>query len=207
VDTLRTLLDAAVIAGAAGLSISLWTLRVALAGRGRRSLASLIAGGEALLFVLIFTGLIANLGEPSRLIAYAVGVGGGTFVGLLTDEKLSRGQSEVRLIAPGDATAIVATLHGAGWPATGTLGVGPQGPATSVIVAVDDRRVDELLALVDTFEPAPFVTVERLRSVRPTVLPEGFAQVGDRRPARRLDRRAWGAHHVTGRAPARAGRR
>lgn len=169
------------VGGTAAVSVGMWTFRVALAGRGRRLLSALVAGIEALLFVLVFTGLVANLGDPIRLCAYALGVASGTLLGILADERLAPGNSEVRLVVPGDGAEAVELLHRAGWPATWTPGMGPEGPAISAFVVVEDRRVPELLGLLDGLELRPFITVERLRQARPTVLPTGFVQVGDRR--------------------------
>ena len=182
---METLLGALAVGSAAALTIGLWTFRVALAGRGRRLLSAAIAGVEALLFVLVFTGLVTHLGDPVRLLAYALGVAGGTLLGLLADERLSAGNSEIRMVVPGDGSVVIERLHGAGWPATWSAGMGPEGPATSAFVVVDDRRVTELLATLDGLEPRPFVTVERLRETRPVPLPAGFVQVGDRQTMRR----------------------
>jgi uncharacterized protein YebE (UPF0316 family) len=178
------LLGALAVGGAAALTVGLWTFRVALAGRGRRLFSALVAGVEALLFVLVFTGLVANLGDPLKLGAYAIGVACGTLLGILADERLTAGNSEVRMVVPGDGSAAVERLHRAGWPATWMAGMGPEGPATSAFVVVEDRRVPELLALLDELDLRPFVTVERLRQTRPAPLPAGFVQVGDRRGRR-----------------------
>jgi uncharacterized protein YebE (UPF0316 family) len=192
-------LGAVGVAGAAALTVGLWTFRVALAGRGRRLLSALVAGVEALLFVLVFTGLVANLGDPLRLAAYSVGVACGTLLGILADERLTAGNSEVRMIVPGDGSAAIERLHRAGWPATWMAGMGPEGPATSAFVVVEDRRVAELLALLEELDLRPFVTVERLRQTRPVPLPAGFVQVGDRRGRRYAAQRQPGS-----RAAARA---
>lgn len=190
----RTIISALTTGGAAACTISLWTFRVALANRGRRGLSSAIAGIEAVLFVLIFTGLVANLGDPVRILGYAIGVAGGTFLGLFADERLSSGQSEVRLIFPGDGGGPIDRLLRAGWPATWTAGAGPAGSTTTAMIVVDDRDAARLLALVDTLRPVPFVTVERLRTTRPVPLPGGFTQVaGSRRGGRRRGRARAGA--------------
>ncbi len=194
-----TILGALVTGAAAALTIGLWTFRVALAGRGRKLLSAAIAGIEAVLFVVVFTGLVANLGEPVRLTGYALGVAAGTLLGLFADERVSHGHSEVRLIVPGDGAEAVEVLHRAGWPATWTPGVGPSGPVTSVFVAVDDRRCEELLRLVADLDPATFVTVERLRHARPVRLPAGFSQIGDRR---RPHRSVWPSRRRSGGRPA-----
>jgi uncharacterized protein YebE (UPF0316 family) len=186
----RTIISALATGGAAACSISLWTFRVALANRGRRGVSSVIAGIEAVLFVLIFTGLVANLGDPVRILGYALGVAGGTFLGLFADERLSAGQSEIRLILAGDGAGPIDRLLRAGWPATWTAGAGPAGPTTTVTVVVDDREIARLLALVDRLRPVPFVTVERLRTARPVPLPGGFTQVAGSRGASRPRGRA-----------------
>lgn len=182
---MNTLISALAITVAAAITVALWTLRVALAARGSRAASAAIAGVEAVLFAVVFTGLVTNLGDPVRLTAYAVGMAGGTLLGLLVDERFSSGQSEVRLIVPGDGDGLTARLHAAGWPATSTPATGPSGRATSVLVTVDNRRVTDLLAVVDGADPEPFVTVGRLRSARPVSLSSGFIQVGDP-SARRL---------------------
>lgn len=193
---MRALASAGVITVASAVTVALFTFRIALATRGRRLFAASTAGVEAILFGLILTGLVANLGDPLRLGAYAVGVAAGTLLGLAADERLSSGQSEVRLVVPGDGLAIVGQLHAAGWPATATPALGPSGRTTSVFVAVDDRRVDDLLRLVERLEPAPFVAVGQLRRTRPVPVPAGFAQVGDR------GRYRAAAHGVTSDHPA-----
>jgi uncharacterized protein YebE (UPF0316 family) len=182
---METLLDTIITGSAAALTISLWTFRVALAGRGRHLFSAVIAGVEAVLFVVVFTGLVTNLGNPIRLTGYALGVAAGTLIGLTADDRLSSGQSEVRLVVIGDGAQVIDLLHRAGWPATWTSSMGPDGPATSVFVAVDDRRRNDLLGLIDGLEPAPFVTVERLSETRPGPLPSGYIQLGERRARRR----------------------
>lgn len=177
----ETLVSAATIGAAAAACMSLWTFRVALATRGRRVLSAAIAGVEATLFVVIFADLITSLDDPVRIGGYALGVTCGAFLGMFADERLSVGRSEIRLILPGDGAEPIDRLLEAGWPATWTAGSGPAGPTTTVFLAVDDRRQDELLRLVDTFDPAPFVTVERLREARPAPLPAGYVQVGGAR--------------------------
>lgn len=64
------------------VSVGLWTLRVTLAARGRRTAASGTASVEALLFALAFSRVLEALEDPVRVVGYAAGVAAGTFVGL-----------------------------------------------------------------------------------------------------------------------------
>ncbi|MFA9431851.1 GNAT family N-acetyltransferase [Egicoccus sp. AB-alg2] len=186
---MRTLSTALVTGGAATLSLGLWTFRMALANRGRRLLSAVFAGVEALLYVSVFTSLVAGVGDPVRLVAYATGVAVGTLLGLHADERLTAGVAEVRAVAAGDGTAVLDLLHRAGWPATGVPGVGPRGPVTSISLAVDERHAPEVLGLLENLQPAPFVSVERLRRTRASEVPDGFVQIGaGRRGATRAPR-------------------
>src|SRR5688572_5978996 len=95
------LTDALVTAGLAVVSVALWTLRVALTAAGRRFAAAGIAGLEAVTFTLAFGRIVTNLDNVVGILAYAVGVGAGTLLGLFIDARLSRGQSWVRVIVEG----------------------------------------------------------------------------------------------------------
>lgn len=189
------------ITAASAITVAMFTLRVALATRGRRLFAAGVAGVEAILFAIVLTGLVTNLGDPLRLGAYAVGVAGGTMLGLVVDARLNAGQCEVRVIVAGDGGLLLRRLHTAGWPATSTPAVGLSGRATSVIVTVDERRVPALMATLDGVDPAPFVSVAPLRDARPVRLPAGFVQVTGGRTWRSDRRqRSMEAHPAGGRA-------
>ena len=55
------------------ISVALWTIRVALTGRGRRLAASATAGIEAVVFVLVFVSVLSSLNSPVEVGGYAVG--------------------------------------------------------------------------------------------------------------------------------------
>jgi uncharacterized protein YebE (UPF0316 family) len=87
-------MDALVMALLAMTSVSLWTLRVALMGRGGRLLASVVAAIEALVYVTTFGRLLQDLTATGRLLGFAIGVATGTYLGMLVDERLARRREE-----------------------------------------------------------------------------------------------------------------
>ena len=86
--SLHAIAAPAALALLATANVGLWTLRVALATRGRRSLAAMVSSLEAVLYVLAFSRVVDALDDPVRVGAYAVGVGAGTLLGLVTEERL-----------------------------------------------------------------------------------------------------------------------
>ena len=116
---LRLFVDAAGLSLLACLSVSLWTLRVTIAAAGRKVAAAAVAGVESLLFVLAFGTVLSSLQDPVRIAAYAVGVAGGTLLGMVVDERLSNGRSLVRLVVDGsgvEETTRLARARLAGYP-------------------------------------------------------------------------------------------
>jgi uncharacterized protein YebE (UPF0316 family) len=166
------------MAGLAVVSVSLWTLRVALASRGRRVAGSVTAGLEAIVFVVAFSRVAEDLSAAENLLGYAVGVALGTLVGVYLDEHLSAGQSEVRMVTEGLDQRHVLELQAGGWPVTWVGGRGPNGDVTIAFVAVDDKRLPALVKTLRELRPDAFWTVEHLKTARAgTVRPDWF-QVG-----------------------------
>jgi uncharacterized protein YebE (UPF0316 family) len=177
------------MAGLAVISVGLWTLRVALTARGRKVAESITAGLEALVFLLAFSSVLADMHALERIVGYAVGVGVGTLLGVFLDERLSAGQSEVRIVTEGRDLSLVRELHELGWPVTWTHGEGPLGEVTVAFVAVDDTRLARFLKELKDRAPEEFWTVERLRSARAVKEHDGWVQIGrglGLRPGRRL---------------------
>jgi hypothetical protein len=86
----QELASGALLAAMALGSVGLWTLRVAFAARGRKVLGAGTAAVEAVVFAIAFSNLAANLNSPVRVLGYAVGVAGGTLLGLAVDEWTTR---------------------------------------------------------------------------------------------------------------------
>jgi uncharacterized protein YebE (UPF0316 family) len=181
-ELLRLLTDALGLSLLACASVSLWTLRVTVAAAGRKLTAAAVAGVESLVFVLAFGAVLSSLQDPVRIAAYGLGVAGGTLLGMVVDERLSNGRSLVRLVVDGSGIEETTQLREHGWPATRSEADGVNGPVAIIAVAVDERVLGRLTHDLDRVVPAAFRTVERLRDVRPTVLPVGMHQPHGHRP-------------------------
>ena len=70
-------------------SVSLWTLRVALTARNHKAIAVVAASVEATVSVLAFSRILSSLDSVVQVAAYAIGVGGGTLVGLAVNDRLT----------------------------------------------------------------------------------------------------------------------
>lgn len=75
----------------ASITVSLWTVRVALTARGRRYAGALVAVVEAMTFATMFAEVLDSVDSPTRLSAYGIGVGAGTLAGLAIDQRIRLG--------------------------------------------------------------------------------------------------------------------
>ncbi len=174
--------EAPMMAALAMASVGLWTLRVATAARGRKLAGALIAAVEAIVFALTFSHLVTDLNSPDRLVGYALGVAAGTALGLMVNDRLAPGYTELQLVASGHVPEIVEEFGARGWPVTWSTASGPSGPVTQVAMTVDDIAVASLIADVTVIAPDAFWTLRSLRAVNASPLPEGCRQVHTRRP-------------------------
>lgn len=159
-------------------NVGLWTLRVALAASGRRLGAAAVATAEALLFAMVFSTVVSSLDAPVRVLAYGLGVGAGTLLGMVVDARTHRGQSLVTAVLDGDGAGARHALHDRGWPVTSTAATGVRGEVAILSVAVDDRMVDQFEADLRALDVDAELAVERLHRLRPTCLPEGMRRAG-----------------------------
>lgn len=162
------------------ISVSLWTVRVALTARARRLAASAAAGVEAVVFALVFATVLSSLNSPVEVGGYAVGVALGTMLGVVADSRLAAGQSAVRIIVNGAGHSEVASLRNRGWPATRLQAEGLDGAAALLLVVVDDSRLSRLEADLHDLAPDAFWSVERIQTVKPSILPAGYHQARGR---------------------------
>ena len=155
----------ALMALLAVLSVGLWTLRVALAARGCRVAGAGVAAAEAVVFALVFSNLIADLGSWDRIAGYAVGVAVGTCAGLAVNDRLAPGASVVEVVVAGDGAELRQAFLSRGWPATAVPAAGATGEATLVFLVVRTSRVDNVLAVVQAAVPDALWTVRRATAV------------------------------------------
>jgi uncharacterized protein YebE (UPF0316 family) len=145
------------------VDLTLDTVRVTGVARGRRGLVWAVGFVEALLFVVVIAGVLATLGNPVNVAAYAAGFGTGTVLGIAIEERLAPGHSLVRIVSPTLALAIQSRLHAQGVGATYMAGKGQQGSIGLILCNVPRRKVDQVKHLVLAADSSAFITVEHVR--------------------------------------------
>lgn len=144
--------------------VSMGTVRILMAVRGRRVLAGLIGFFEVTIFLVAISQVITNIGNWWNVLAYAAGFATGTIVGMTIENKLAIGLAEVNIISMGMGAQIAEGLREDGYGATEFLGVGQKNVVDMVRTVVRRREVPAVMATTSAVDDQAFVTVQEMQS-------------------------------------------
>jgi uncharacterized protein YebE (UPF0316 family) len=148
------------------VDVSLATLRLISAVRGRKLLAASVGFVEILVWIVVVGTVVRNLNSPLLVLAYAGGFAAGTWVGMTIEEKLALGLAEVRVVSRAAGVEIAEALREAGFGVTELLGQGREGRVEIVYTLVRRSSLKEVSRVVESWDPEAFVRVEEPRSIQ-----------------------------------------
>ena len=146
--------------------MTLDTLRVLVVMRGKKGLAWVLGFGQAAIFVLAISSVLANLDNPLNVVGYAAGFGTGNVVGMLIEERLAIGHILMTIVSPRLGTAIADHLRREGYAVTEISARGKDGMVTLLNCSVLRKNVERVHKLVNSIDADAFITAEDVRSVR-----------------------------------------
>jgi uncharacterized protein YebE (UPF0316 family) len=141
------------------IDVSIGTVRILMAMRGRRLLAGLMGFVEVTIFLVAISQVVTNIGNWWNVIGYAGGFAMGTIVGITIENKLAIGLAEVDIISMGRGTEIAEALRDDGYGATEFLGAGHQNMVDMVRAVVRRKEVPLVIARAGAVDDEAFITV------------------------------------------------
>ena len=148
------------------IDVSLSTIRILLAVRGRKLLVPFIGFAEVLIWLVAAGSAIRHLDSVWHVLGYAVGFSTGTVVGLWIEEKLAIGIATMRIITMRTGAGLADGLRTLGCGVTEIAGRGRQGPVEVLNTVVTRRQIPLVLREVERWDPDAFITIEEPREVR-----------------------------------------
>lgn len=146
--------------------VSVATLRLLYAVRGRKLIAAALGFFEILIWIVAVSAVVRNFGSPLLVIGYAAGFAAGNFVGITIEEKLALGLAEVRVISRTAGVEIAEALRSLGFGVTEMLGQGREGRVEILHTIVKRRSLKRLTNEVERWDPDAFVVVEEPTSIQ-----------------------------------------
>jgi len=146
------------------IDVSMGTVRILMAVRGRRLLAGVIGFLEVTIFLVAISQVVTNIGNWWNVIGYAGGFALGQIIGITIDKKIAIGLAEVNIVSMGMGTQIAEALRGDGYGATEFLGAGHSSIVDMVRTVVRRKEVPSVVARATTLDDKAFITVQEMQS-------------------------------------------
>ncbi len=142
------------------------TLRVLFVMRGRKGISWGLGFIQSVIYVVAISSVLGNLDNPLNIIGYAAGFATGNVFGMLIEERLAIGHTQVQIISPRRGTLLANTLREAGFGVTEIPARGKDGMVSMLSVSVLRKDVGKIEGLVHQSDPEAFVTTEEVRPMR-----------------------------------------
>ncbi|MBX3459133.1 MAG: DUF2179 domain-containing protein [Planctomycetes bacterium] len=161
--TLEAVAGGVLIAVARVFDVSLAVLRQASIRNGRAKSAWMLGFVEALIWVFVVASVVKNLTNPVYAVFYALGFATGTFVGVVLEGLLARGEQVVRIFTHnGDKMA--ALFRTKGFRVTQFEGKGLHGPIQLLFIHVLRKKAPLIPELARDCDPECFLVIDDVRS-------------------------------------------
>jgi uncharacterized protein YebE (UPF0316 family) len=148
------------------VDVSADTMRLLFAIRGRRAVAGMLGFVQSIIWIFAVGTAVRHLNSPLHVLGYAAGYAMGTVVGITIERLVAYGISTVRIVSLHGGVEMAEALRDRGYGVTEMAGFGREGTVEIVNCAVQRAHLDEVMAIVDQFDPDAFVTVEEPKLLR-----------------------------------------
>ena len=148
--------------------VSLGTIRIIFISKGFKVLAFLVGFFEVLIWLLAINQIWSDFSNPWLLLAYAAGFATGNYVGIYLDEKISIGNSMIRIIVIKNSKKLVNELKKNGYQLTVIDGHSADQniDVKMILVVVKRKELKNVLKILKKINPNSFFTIEDIRNVR-----------------------------------------
>ncbi len=168
-DFWSVLLWASLIFAARVVDVGLGTIRVQLIVLRRKTLATLVGFAEIVIYILVVSKVIRDIGNWFNVLAYAGGFAVGTLLGIALSERTGQRVVEATVIVhePHEPVERVETaVREAGFALTRYTGEGRDGPVDVLTVICGTRQLPRLFQVVTQVAPRAFIYTQELAGLR-----------------------------------------
>ncbi|MCL2200426.1 MAG: DUF5698 domain-containing protein [Oscillospiraceae bacterium] len=148
------------------LEVAIMTVRLVLTTRGNRIAASLLSAVEITIWLVLASTVLLGLNEdPMLAVAFGAAFVVGIFVGMLIEDKLALGLSQIEIIADFEkAKQITVQLREKGYGVTTFDCEGREGKKLAVNIKIHRKDIPVTMRMLKEYENV-FITVTEIKSL------------------------------------------
>jgi len=151
--------------------VTIGTFRIILVSRGERLYASVAGFFEVLIWIVVVSQVMNNVGGLLNYVAYAAGFAMGNFIGITLERRLAMGMVVMRVITDKPADELIEHLKQEYHGVTNIAARGVSGEVRLVLAVIKRKDIPFFLEIVKNYNPKAFVSVEDVRLLSETHLP------------------------------------
>ncbi|MGD8850339.1 MAG: DUF5698 domain-containing protein, partial [Anaerolineales bacterium] len=125
----------------------------------------LLAFAQSIFYLFGVAGVISNLNNPMNILAFAAGFASGNVTGILIENRLAPGHSQIRIVSTGRGAAILEKLHEAEIGATDLSAGGRDGTVDQIYCFVPRRKARSTIKLILQVDPSAFISTVAVRRI------------------------------------------
>lgn len=148
------------------VDVSIGTLRIIFVSRSLRKLATVAGFVESLVWLIAVSQIVQNLTNVWNYLAFAGGFAAGNYIGIYLEGKLAYGLVCVRVITQNDASDLISYLQDSQFGMTSVSAKGKKGRVRLILSIIKRKNLQEMMEVINRFNPNAFISVEDVRSVR-----------------------------------------
>ncbi|MGW8225437.1 MAG: DUF2179 domain-containing protein [Anaerolineales bacterium] len=148
------------------VDVTFATMRVFMMVRGRKALAWFFGFIQSLIYVLIISSILADLGNWTKILGYALGFATGLVVGMTIENRLALGYTNLQIVSPQRGLEIANGLRDEGYAVTEVAAQGKDGAVEILHCSVLRKEEGKLYSRLLEIDPSAFVTAKNVYRVQ-----------------------------------------
>ncbi|MFA6866969.1 MAG: DUF5698 domain-containing protein [Clostridia bacterium] len=149
------------------LEVTISTIRMVMINRGERTIGSLIAFVEIILWIFITGSVLVGFQEaPLKIVVFALAFAIGNYVGSWLEGKIALGLCTIQVITNECPDLLLALLRSQGLAVTVLEGEGKEGPRHILAIHLKRKRISSTVRLINKNMENCFITVSDVRVLK-----------------------------------------
>lgn len=146
--------------------MSMDTMRMLFVMRGKKKYAWILGFLQSIVYIVAISSVLTHLDNPLNVVGYAAGFATGNVLGMLIEERLAIGFTQIQVISSRRGSLIVEKLREAGYGVTEVAARGKDGSVSQINLSVARKDVSRVDTIILEADPDAFITAEEVRPIR-----------------------------------------
>lgn len=147
------------------LDQSIGTVRLIFLSKGMKLLAPILGFFEVIIWLLAIGQIMQHLDNWLCYIAYGAGFAMGNYIGMAIEERLSLGNSIIRVIISSHFDELIDELNANNYGTTLLDAEGAKGPVKVLFSIIRRKEIGAFIAILNKYNPHAFYTIEEVKAV------------------------------------------